>query len=160
MTNLKNIFRWIAVVPGALLAGFAATFPIHWAVLLFKIAPDSGDSLITNESGQSVFKAMPVETLERFGYALFIPAVIILAGAHIAPKRHFTVASLLAIIITAFLTFNVRGVFSSTASLTSIPFHFWLTVILWVVSICGATYAIYYMSKNGSMGGAKRETFE
>ena len=30
----KNLLRWIALLPGALIAGILATFPLHWVLSL------------------------------------------------------------------------------------------------------------------------------
>ncbi len=37
MSKIKYWLRWIAVFPGALLAGLLATFPLHW-ILYFTLA--------------------------------------------------------------------------------------------------------------------------
>jgi hypothetical protein len=141
---MKNMFLWLAVVPGALIAGFLSTFPIHVAVMLFKFLPDSGESILTNKNGESILHNMHVEDLERMGYALFVPAVIILAGARIAPKLRFPVATGLAILISSFVSYAPYMILTTDnvkINYGAVPL--WVTALLWSASIIGALIIAY-----------------
>src|SRR5438094_1808208 len=69
-TTLKQIFRWLAVVPGALLGAIIVMFPVHWVAMYIHHFGTS-DPMITDEQGRGLLQSMPLESLERFGDALF-----------------------------------------------------------------------------------------
>lgn len=72
--------RWILVLPGALLITFVLDFPLHWLVMMIQ-GEDSGNPL----------KLIEADTLERLGYALIHPIVVIYSGSWIAPShKRFT----------------------------------------------------------------------
>lgn len=148
MDRIKEGFRWFAVIPGALVGGFLAQFPIHWAVMLFKFLPDSGDHIVTNSSGESLFHAMNASDLEFMGYALITPAIIILVGSRIAPKRHFEVAIGIAILIVCGLCWGLYSLhsMSNVRSITgAVPL--WVTVLLWIASIATALIKAHDLRK-------------
>lgn len=86
MTKNENVLsvwlRWIAVLPGALLAGFLITFPLHF--ILYVAFADGGFlfGLIPLPAGSN-------ETLERALYPFAIAITFIIAGYKIAPKHRF-----------------------------------------------------------------------
>ncbi len=90
----KNI-RWVAVFPGALLAGFLATFPLHW--LLYLAFAHNGTILgfIELPEGTNVF-------IERMLYPFVIAFVFIYTGFEIAPRQKFKAAIVLAILYITF----------------------------------------------------------
>src|SRR5258708_5961339 len=88
MTTLKQILRWIAVVPGALLGAIIVMFPVHW-VAMYLHHFGTPDPMITDEQGRGLLQSMPLESLERFGDALFVAGTLIGVGAFIAPRFHF-----------------------------------------------------------------------
>jgi len=60
MTRLKHILRWLAVLPGAILAALIVMFPIHWAALyIHHFGPFSGP-LITDEEGKGLLPLLLV----------------------------------------------------------------------------------------------------
>ncbi len=86
MTRLKDILRWLAVLPGAILAAITMMFPMHWAAMFIHHFGGFSGPLITNEEGKGLLQSMPLESLERFGDALFVPGTLIAIGALIAPR--------------------------------------------------------------------------
>lgn len=54
------------------------------------------EAMITID-GKNLLAAIPPEMLERFGYAFFVPMVLIIAGAKIAPKYKFQTGIAMAI---------------------------------------------------------------
>ena len=90
--NRKRIphwLRWVAVLPGALIIGFLATFPLHW-ILYFTLA--HGDTV----SGVNI---LPIE---HNLYPFVIAFVFIIAGGEIAPKYKFRTSAVLAILYAIF----------------------------------------------------------
>ena len=82
--------RWIAVLPGALIFGFLASFPLHW-ILYFTLA--KGETI----SGVNI---RPIEsTLTPFVFAI----VFILVGVEIAPKYKFKTSIILTILYVSFV---------------------------------------------------------
>jgi len=111
MPKLVQVFRWLAVLPGAFLCALLVAFPIHWAVELIQLFGGSGDDSAVSIDGKTPLAAIPPEMLERFGYALFTPLVMIIVGVKIAPKFKFhtgiALAVLWGIIFGAGMTFVI-----------------------------------------------------
>ncbi len=72
MITVKTILRWLAVVPGALLGAVIVMFPVHW-VAMYIHHFGTPDPMITDEQGRGLLQSLPLESLERFGDALFVP---------------------------------------------------------------------------------------
>ena len=90
----KNLIHWILVLPGALLAGVLATFPLHWILQL-----KSMDGTFLG------FIELPPEAFVTIEYALYpfvMVMVFIVAGAAIAPAYKFKTACTLAILYALF----------------------------------------------------------
>jgi hypothetical protein len=134
-STMKQILRWLAVLPGALLAGVIVTFPVHWAALYIHDF-GAGEPIITNEEGKGLLQSLPLESLERFGDALFVSGTIVAIGAHIAPRFHFATAIVLTLLLIAFLAFAVTQV-----RIDDSRFRLVITCVLNVVSI---TVAIFH----------------
>ena len=98
MSVAIQVLRWLAVLPGAFLCALLVTFPIHWVVMLIQLFGDSGDDAVVSIGGKNPLAAIPPEMLERFGYALFTPLVMIMVGAKIAPKFKFPTGIALAVL--------------------------------------------------------------
>lgn len=82
MDNIKYWLRWIAVFPGALLAGLLATFPLHW-ILYFTLA-----------NGETI-SGVNIEPIEYVLYPFVVAIAFIFAGYKIAPKYKFKTAIVL-----------------------------------------------------------------
>jgi len=74
--------RWIAVLPGAIFAGFLITFPLHW--LLYMLFANNGTFL--------GFIELPPRSdiwIEQLLYPFVMAIAFISAGHYIAPKYKF-----------------------------------------------------------------------
>ena len=79
-----EVLRWIAVLPGGILASFLVLFPLHW-ILYFK--------LVRGEMIQ-----MPMEDMapiERFLSPVLSSIFFVFAGAMIAPRKQVLVSYVL-----------------------------------------------------------------
>jgi hypothetical protein len=95
MTSIKQILRWLAVLPGAILAGVLVMFPVHWAAMFIHYFGGFSEPFITNEKGEGLLQSMPLELLERFGDALFVPGTVIGIGCSYRstlPSRYWSSA--------------------------------------------------------------------
>jgi hypothetical protein len=93
--------RWLGVLPAALVAVVAVSFPVHWCVLM--IAYRGGEDQTLGLS------SLPPETLERLGQAFFAPLAFIYVGAKVAPafRLHTALALMIlwAMVVGAGLTY-------------------------------------------------------
>lgn len=87
MEKFKYWFRWIGVLPGAIIAGMLATFPLHW-ILYF--------TLVKGE----VVSGVNIEPIEYLLYPFIISVTFIYSGYKIAPKYKFKTAIILFILYT------------------------------------------------------------
>ena len=96
----KNLLRWIAVLPGSLLAGFLATFPLH--LMLYLAFANNGTLLgfIELPAGSNV-------SMEYFLYPFIIALVFIYVGFEIAPKHKLKTAVILAVLYLLFIIGSV-----------------------------------------------------
>ena len=74
--DFRYWLRWVAVIPGAVLAGTLATFPLHWVLYL------------TLSEFIEPYPALP----ERVLTPLVVGAIFISAGSEIAPQYEFETA--------------------------------------------------------------------
>ena len=137
----KQVLRWLAVLPGAMLAGIIVLFPVHWAAMFIHYFGGSGDSFITTEDGKGLLQAMPLESLERFMDALFVPGAVIAAGARIAPRFHFATAIAATVLLVGALIYLFASLSSGGNRIVDSPFRIVITIILWLASV---TYALFY----------------
>ncbi len=105
----KDLIRWALLLPGVIIGGFLATFPLHW-VLYFTLA-----------HGETI-SGVNIDSIENALYPLVISFAFILSGSYIAPKHKFKTAIVLIILyFTTFISlflfipnsqvkFGVRGV--------------------------------------------------
>jgi hypothetical protein len=138
MTPTKQVLRWVAVLPGAVLGGFIVLFPVHWAAMLIHYFGPFGDPIITTEEGKGLLQAMPLESLERFGDALFVPGAIVAMGARIAPRFHLVTGIVLTVLFIALMSFVLFGTGMQLADST---FRTVITIILWLASL---TFALFH----------------
>ena len=140
-TPTRQILRWLAVLPGAMLAGIIVLFPVHWVAMLIHYFGGSGDSFITTDDGKGLLQAIPLESLERFMDALFVPGTVISVGARIAPRFHLATAIAVALLLVGLLTFVFVQLSSSGSHIVDSPFRMVVTAILWLASV---TFALFY----------------
>lgn len=94
---LKNICRWLAVLPGSVACAMLATFLLHWVVMLIHFACRVGDTVFSDDFLYGFVTHVSPDTLENLGYALFTPMVLIVTGSKIAPKYKFQVGIAMAV---------------------------------------------------------------
>jgi hypothetical protein len=133
-TTTKQILRWLAVLPGAILAGVVVLFPVHWAVMFIHHFGDGSESVITVD-GKGLLQFMPLESLERFGDALFVPGAIVAISARIAPRFHLGTAIVVTVLLVALMAFLLTQV-----HITDSAFRIVITVVLWIASITVALF--------------------
>lgn len=114
--STKNLLRWVAILPGAMLGGFLATFPLHW-VLYFTLA-----------NGE-IISGVNIGPIEYTFYPFVIAITFVLIGSKIAPNHKFKTAVVLTCLwIASFIAlflfmpdsqtqFGIRGVGSLLGSL-------------------------------------------
>lgn len=83
-SKTAEILRWIAVLPGGILAGLLILFPLHW-VLYF--------TLVRGNTIQMPMEAMA--PIERFLSPVLSSIFFVFAGAMIAPKKQLLVSYVL-----------------------------------------------------------------
>ena len=81
--------RWIFLLPGSLISGFLATFPLHWT-LYFSLA-----------RGETI-SGVNIEPIERALSPFVIAIMFILVGYKIAPKYKFQACIALTLLWTTF----------------------------------------------------------
>jgi hypothetical protein len=118
MTRLKQILRWVAVLPAALLAFIAVAFAIHWMALWAS-----------------------AETLERFGDAFFAPFTLIYVGTHVAPRFKFIVGIVLTLLnayISALIVSLLYPAAPHGRTIEDSWFRITLLFVLWVAAVMSA----------------------
>jgi|ERR1035438_1965091 hypothetical protein len=134
MTKIKHILRWLAVVPGALLGAVIVMFPVHW-VAMYIHHFGTPDPIITDDQGRGLLQSMPLESLERFGDALFVSGTLIGVGAFIAPRFHFATAIVLTLLLVGLISWAFVSAGSMGMHIDDSPFRMVITAILWLVSV-------------------------
>ena len=82
--NVFGIVRWICIIPGGVLCGFLALFPLHW-ILYF--------TLVEGSMIQMSMESMA--PIERFLSPAIFSIIFVYAGARIAPKKQLIVSIVL-----------------------------------------------------------------
>ncbi len=93
--DYKYWLRWVAVLPGALIAGLLATFPLHWLLYIAFAYDGTILGCIELPPGSN----LPIEYML---YPFVIAFVFILVGFKIAPMYKFKTAIALAVLYTIF----------------------------------------------------------
>lgn len=70
----KNLLRWIAVLPGAILIGLLSTIPLHWVLYA---------TFVVGET----FSGFNIELTERLLSPFLISLIYIFSGYKIAPDK-------------------------------------------------------------------------
>jgi hypothetical protein len=127
-------------IPGAVLAGILVAFPIHWLALLIHSGFfTSSDSFITID-GKGLLEAIPLEMLERFGYALVVPGTVVGIGAWIAPRFHFVTAVVLTVLFGGVVTLAYLYLFAHVFERTYPAWRTVLMVMFWIISFSFALF--------------------
>lgn len=106
--GLKYWLRWILVLPGGLVVGFLATFPLHWILQLLFALHGKGEEVDIGTPGFFIdlFK-LNANTIEYLLYPAVIAVTFIVVGYKIAPRYKFKTALVLfGVYVTAWLAGN------------------------------------------------------
>jgi hypothetical protein len=136
--------RWILVLPGSVVSAILVMFPIHWVVMLIQLFGKADDDAFVTIDGKTLLAAIPPEILERFGYALFVPMVLIICGAEIAPRFKFQTGIILAMLLVALCAFSIGYSFEK---IEMSQLRWVVTIILWIVSYTYGLYGAYKAHK-------------
>jgi hypothetical protein len=99
MKKLKYWIRWVVVLPGAIISGILAIFPLHWALHATFVRG-------------SMISGMDIKPIEYFLYPFVVAIIYIVAGFKIAPKHKFKTASILFVFYVLFwitITYTMWG---------------------------------------------------
>ena len=145
----SGILRWLAILPGGLLCALIVAFPIHWGVGLIQLFGMSSENSFVSIGDKIPLAAIPPEMLERFGYAFFTPLIMIVSGAHIAPRFKFqtgiALAVLWGIIFVAGMTFVIsQGQYSGWGWL-----RFAITCVLGIAGVCLGLFRVQRKKESG-----------
>jgi hypothetical protein len=126
-----EVLRWLAVIPGGLLVGFLALFPLHW-VLYFTLV-----------KGSMVQMPMAdMAPIERFLSPIVSSICFVLAGAIIAPRKKRLVACVLFFMIV-FIRISVAMIADTMTAWTVLGTLGVLLVSCALLVICHiGTYAL------------------
>jgi hypothetical protein len=147
MTAPVQALRWLCVLPGAFVAAVLAMFPIHWVVMLIHYFGGSGDSFITID-GKNLFASIPPETIEHFGYALFVPFTLIVAGARLAPRFKFVTGITLAVLLALALAIAFAAMNAQGSQVADGQLRLAVTCILWIIGVGCALFQAYQFDRN------------
>jgi small basic protein len=126
MNKIKYWFCWIAVFPGAIIAGLLATFPLHW-ILYFTLA-----------NGETI-SGVNIQPIEYLLYPFVVAITYILAGYQIAPESKFkTAVVLFGVYFFIWLAINVTSLFNGNVLGIDMQFS-WRTIL----SLIGAAIGLY-----------------
>lgn len=140
-STMLEWLRWILILPGSIISAILITFPIHWVVVLIQLTHKRGDT-IEVDSLTGLLACIPPEMLEHFGDALFVPMILIIAGAKIAPRFKFQTGITIAILDGILCGFFIGTFYSENLRNDMSRLQWTITIILWVVAIaCGLYFA-------------------
>jgi len=128
--GLKYWLRWIAVLPGAFIAGMLATFPLHWILY----------STLSN------FIEPYPELPERLLIPFIIAGVFIWAGSRIAPQYKIETS----VVLFGLWTFLIGGFVFLTLSgvaLMGNQLYFRGGGVATLMAVAGALTALYFVRK-------------
>ena len=128
--NFIYWFRWVAVIPGAVLFSLLATFPLHWILY---------STLVNGE----MVSGVNIAPIERFLYPFVIAFTYVFAGYKIAPKNKFQTAIVLfAIYLIVWLIGSVIALFK--INIYELDIQFSLRTVL---ALIGAILSLYTTKK-------------
>lgn len=127
--------RWLAVLPGGILAAVLVSFPVHWAVLLITSGSNEDESLGLSD--------LPPETLERLAVAFFVPLTLVTVGAKVAPTYKLYSAALLALLYAMGLGAALTYAGTSGNYEGSLWLEFAGVGLLGFVGVASAVYYVY-----------------
>ena len=124
--------RWIAVLPGALIAALLITFPLHWMLYIGFAHDGTLFGFIELPDGANIF-------IERTISPLFVALTTIVAGYKIAPQYKFKVSILLSMLYATLMV----------GSIVFMPHQFHLE-LRGVLAFVGLAIGLYWTWKQSS----------
>ena len=124
MDKIKYWLNWIAVFPGAIVAGLLSTFLFHWV-------------LYETLANGLVISGVDINPIESILYPFVVAIVFILAGYKIAPDHKFKAS------ITLFIIYVIAWIIFSAVALlggSSVSFQLSGSTIL---ALVGAAFGLY-----------------
>ena len=105
--SIKNILRWIVVIPTAIIVAILILFPIHWVVYFSDFAGTWIGEILKHIGYKDINN-----NVERLLDALFVGGTFVYVGAKMAPNHHFKTAIVLStvpILIFVYLLFLINS---------------------------------------------------
>ncbi len=137
MSKIEYGFRWIAVLPGAIVAGLLVTFPLHWLLYLAFAHDGTLLGFIELPPGANI-------SIEHVLSPFVIALTFIFAGNRIAPKYKFkTAITLFGIYLAVWSIISIIALFKG--SIYGLEIHFSGETIL---SLIGALVGVYIVKKD------------
>jgi len=138
MNELKYWLRWLAVLPGAIIAGILATFPLHWMLYL---------TLVKGE----VISGVNIEPIEYLLYPFIISVTFIYSGYNIAPKYKFKTAIILFILYSiTWLTVVTFSFFKGSIGGVNLDFS-----LRTVLALLGSFIGLFFSKKSDKQKNSK-----
>jgi hypothetical protein len=134
--RIKEILRWVAVLPGGLICAVLSTIPVHLFVLMIHAS--------RNTDTPHTLSDVPPEILERFGYAFFTPFVLIFVGSKITPRFQFYTSIALAVLWGILFGIGVSVAYSRG---TLEGYSWFRSVITCLLGIAGTALGLYLAYK-------------
>jgi ABC-type sugar transport system permease subunit len=119
------ILRWVAVLPGAILAVLVVMFPIHWLVM----------HQYTDYGEGSLRGIISPRTLETLANAFFTPFIFVVSGSAIAPKFKYSTGIALALLLFPVYVWIGTVILSDVHQRPNTLFQWFrlgVTVLLWL----------------------------
>jgi uncharacterized membrane protein len=105
--NIKNVLRWMVVIPTAIIAAILVLFPIRWFVFFSGISETWVAEILKH-----IGIAVTTDNIERLLDALFVGGTFVYAGAKMAPNHHFKTAialSTVLILVFVYLVYLINS---------------------------------------------------
>jgi len=143
MSALRNILRWICVVPAGIVAAFLVMFPVHWLVMItlggFGINPVV-----------EIRDPNTIRYIESVLQAVFGPLAFIYFATRTAPSHRKIISILFAGIVVLGLPILAYWWNTSTISNGSGAEHGFARIFANVIGAVGAIYLILSHERKGS----------
>lgn len=134
--SLTSWLRWIVVLPGALIAAFLATFPLHWILYIAFAYNGTLLGFIELPPGANI-------PIERALYPFVIAITFVLAGYTIAPQYKFNTS----VVLTALYLIS----FTSAIFLAPSQFSLEPRGVLALIGLLLALYIAWRKSRHEEM---------
>ena len=138
--DYKYWLRWFAVLPGSILAGLLATFPLHW-ILYFLFNKEEADLGSVKSFIQIFVHGMSYKDIEYMLYPFVIALIFVLVGYRIAPKFKFKTSVVLFGIYTFIWLISAFAALFLKIDGVQLPFS-----VRQILALLGAAIGLYISS--------------